>query len=111
MNLKNLLFVVVLLFANSNLSAQTLSPRFGIKAGFNLSNATVNDARGTDSKAGYHIGGTFEHPLSERFLIQSGLFFSAKGSKVHVLNGSHYIPSPPDDTHTFNDPLCGLRVL
>lgn len=110
MNLKNLLFVGVLLFANSNLSAQTLSPRFGIKAGFNLSNATVNDARGTASKAGYHIGGTFEHPLSERFLIQSGLLFSSKGSKVHVLNGSHYIPSPPDDTHTFNELYVMLPI-
>lgn len=116
MNLKNLLFAGVLLFVTLNLSAQTPSPRFGIKAGFNLSNATVNDARGTDSKTGYQIGGTFEYPLSEKFLVQSGLLFSSKGSKVHVLNGSRYIPSPPDDTHTFNEsyimvPLYGAYKL
>lgn len=110
MNLRNLFFVGLLLFAASNLSAQTLSPRFKIKVGFNLSNAAVNDARGTDSKAGYHIGGTFEYPLSEKFLIQSGLLFSSKGSKVHVLNGSQYIPSPPDDTHTFNESYLMLPL-
>ncbi|MFC7525561.1 porin family protein [Parapedobacter sp. GCM10030251] len=116
MNPKDLLFVGVLLFVTLNLSAQTLSPRFGIKAGLSLSYATVNDARGTDSKTGFHIGGTFEYPLSPRFLIQSGLLFSTKGSQVHVLNGSHYIPSPPDDTHTFNEsylmlPLYGAYKL
>lgn len=107
---KVLLFAVVSLFINQRISAQTSPFNFGIKAGFNLSDATVNDATGTNSKSGYHIGGTFEYSLSKKFLIQSGLIFSTKGSKIHQLNASGYIPQPPDDTHTFNQSYLVLPI-
>ena len=68
-----------------------------------MSNTTVSDATNTDLKTGYHIGGTVEYLLSEKFLIQSGLLFSTKGSKIYQLNRSDYIPSPSDCTHTFNE--------
>ncbi|MBT1702539.1 porin family protein [Chryseosolibacter indicus] len=101
-NLKNLLFLGIVLFVKLNVSAQTSPLRFGIKTGLNLSSATVHDATGTNSKTGYHIGGTLEYSFSQKFLIKSGLLFSTKGSKIDQLNASSYIPSPIDDTHTFN---------
>lgn len=101
-NLRVLLLAGASLFINLSLSAQKLPLRFGIKAGLNLSNAIVNDAAGTTSKLGYHIGGTLEYSLSEKFLIQSGLYYATKDAEVYALNGSKYVPSPPDDTHTFN---------
>lgn len=107
---KVLLFAIVSLFINQHVSAQTSPVSFGIKAGYNLSGATVNDATGTNSKSGYHIGGTFEYSLSKKFLIQSGLIFSTKGSKIHQLNASGYIPQPPDDTHTFNQSYLVLPI-
>ncbi|QDW21105.1 porin family protein [Flavobacterium sp. KBS0721] len=111
-NLQNLIVISVLLLFNLKLSAQTLtSPlRIGVKFGFNSSNATVNDAANTDSRNGYHIGAIFEYSLSERFLVQSGLYFSTKGSKVNQLNKSQYIPSAIDDTHTFNQSYVTLPV-
>lgn len=109
-SLKSLLFTGVLLFVNFGLSAQEQPLRFGVKAGVNLSNATINDAAGTNSKIGYHIGGTAEYSLSQKFLIQSGLLFSTKGAKIHKLNESTYIPSAPDDTHTFNETYLTLPL-
>jgi len=115
--LKKLLLVGVVLCVNFNVSAQTLPFRFGIKAGLNLSSATVSDATNTDLKTGYHIGGTVEYLLSEKFLIQSGLFFSTKGAKIYELNGSDQIGGGrPDWTHTFNElylelPLYGAYKM
>lgn len=108
--MKNLIFVGVLLFASLNLLGQTSPLQFGLKIGYNLSNATVNDATSVDSKSGYHIGGTLEYALSEKFLIQSGLLFSTKGSKIYQLNKSGYIPSPIDDTHTFNESYITVPI-
>lgn len=108
--MKNLIFVGILLFVSLDLSGQTSPFRFGVKVGYNLSNATVNDATGTNSRNGYHLGGIFEYSLSENFLIQSGLHFSTKGSEVYQLNKSDYIPSPIDDTHTFNESYITLPV-
>ncbi|MDA3614762.1 porin family protein [Polluticaenibacter yanchengensis] len=108
--LKTLLFAGIALLINESASAQTDPVSFGIKAGYNLSGASVNDATGTNSKSGYHIGGTVEYSLSKKILIQSGLIFSTKGSKIHQLNASGYIPQPPDDTHTFNQSYLILPV-
>lgn len=111
-NVKNLIFIAVLLLFILKLSAQTPSSpfRIGVKVGFNSSNATVNDATSTDSRKGYHIGAIFEYLLSERFLVQSGLYFSTKGSKVNQLNKSQYVPTSIDDTHTFNQSYITLPV-
>ena len=81
MNPKDLLFVGVLLFVTLNLSAQTLSPRFGIKAGLSLSYATVNDARGTDSKTGFHIGARLNTRYRRGFLFNQVCFSQRKGRK------------------------------
>jgi hypothetical protein len=99
---KKLLFVGFVFCASFSLPAQTSSFRFGIETGLNLSTALVNDATCMKLKAGYRIGGTVEYLLPKNFLIQSGLFFSAKGSKIENLNTGNYEGGEPDFTHTFN---------
>ncbi len=103
-------FIAIILFFGLNVSAQNSPFRFGIKAGLNLSSATVGDATDTDFKTGYHIGGTVDYLLPKNFLIQSGLYFSTKGSKIDKLNGSDYIPTAPDFTHTFNELYLELPI-
>lgn len=109
-SMKDLMFAGIFLFLSLNLSGQTSPLRFAVKVGLNLSNATVNDATNTNSRVGYQVGGIFEYSLSEKFLIQSGLYFSTKGSEIYQLNKSHYVPSPIDDTHTFSESYITLPI-
>jgi len=56
---------------------------FGIKGGLNISN---QDSGITSTKSssllGFHIGGYFEHIISEKFSIQPELLFSTQGGKL-----------------------------
>lgn len=101
-NLKTFLLLFLLICLNINISAQTSPFHFGVKAGLNLSTAHVGDASASKFKPGYHVGATVEYQLQKNFLIQSGLFFSAKGSKQEDLNSSDYVGGKPDFTHTYN---------
>jgi len=113
------LSLVVCLFVclNINTSAQTNSFRFGVKAGLNLSTASVSDASESKYKSGYQFGTTVEYSLSKNFLIQSGLFFSAEGSKIEDMNMSNYQGLPRGFTNTvFNQlylelPLYGTYKM
>lgn len=109
-NLKNVIFVALILAVSLNVSGQTSPFQFGVRAGYNLSDATVNDATTTNSKSGYHIGVFWEYALSKKLCIQSGLFISTKGAKIYQLNKSNYIPAPIDDTHTFSESYITLPV-
>lgn len=102
--------LIILLISGLQAAAQTSPFRFGVKAGYNLANTTVNDASGTDYKSGFTAGGLVEYSLSGNFLVQSGLYYSEKGVKVHQLNRSSYLPSPIDDTHTFNQSYITLPL-
>ncbi|WP_291530562.1 porin family protein [Bacteroides sp. UBA939] len=103
-------FTAAVLFFSLNLLAQDSSFRFGVKAGLNLSTAIVNEATNTRFKTGYHIGGTVDYLLPKNFLIQSGLYLSAKGSKIDNLYGSNYMGGKPDFTHTFNQFYLELPI-
>ena len=91
-------------------SAQSAPFHFGVKAGFNLSSAFVDDASAQKFMPGYHVGPTAEYRVSESFLIQSGLLFSKKGSKIEDLNKSSYAGGIPDMTHTYNQLYLELPV-
>lgn len=99
---KKILSISILLFLVITISAQTSPFRFGVKAGLNASTAFVNEADKEKFKLGYHFGATVEYNLPKNFLIQSGLFFSAKGSKIDGLNAGTYDGGKPDFTHTYN---------
>lgn len=85
-----------------NLFAQEKTFQFGIRGGLNCSNAWVNDVSSSKFKLGYHIGATVDYQLPKNFLLQSGLFFTTKGSKQEDLNASDVVGGRPDWTHTFN---------
>lgn len=100
--MKKMLLACVMACLGINVSAQNSDFRFGVRGGMNLSTALVNDVGTNKFKVGYHIGATVEYQLPKDFLIQSGLFFSAKGSKLGSLNSGSYVGGDPDYTHTFN---------
>ncbi|NDW19324.1 PorT family protein [Dysgonomonas sp. 216] len=115
-NRKKAVLVYLLLFClNINLLAQT-PIRFGVKAGLNMSTAFVEDASESKFRLGYKVGATAEYSFNRNFMIQSGLFFSVKGSKLEDLNVNDYVGGTPDFTHTFNQlylelPLYGSYKL
>ena len=102
-NLRKFIFIGLLFFALSNISAQTTKFQFGVKGGLNLSTAYVNYAEAMKFKPGYHIGGTVEYLFTPKFELQSGLFFSKQGSKIDGLNAYAYAGGKPNITHTFDE--------
>ncbi|NDV70366.1 porin family protein [Dysgonomonas sp. 25] len=100
---RTILFCLLLCVGAIAFAQEHKSPiRFGVKTGLNLSTAFVSDAWESKFKPGYNVGITAEWQLKERFLIQSGLSFTAKGSKQENFNASDYVGGDPDFTHTFN---------
>jgi hypothetical protein len=98
------IFFLLLIAVKSNVSAQTAKFGFGIRAGLNLSTALVNDAVAIKFKPGYHIGGTVDYFFTQKFGLQSGLFFSVKGSKIVGFNSGDYVGGSPEDyAYTFNE--------
>ena len=60
---------------------------FGVKAGLNLSNATVKDNDDTysddfDSKLGFQLGPVVEFGFNDMISLETGLLLSTKGYKV-----------------------------
>ncbi|MDQ8750732.1 porin family protein [Elizabethkingia miricola] len=56
----------------------TAGPRFGIKAGGNLSDLTNSDAK---SKIGFYAGAFMNAPISSEFSIQPEVVYSQQGAK------------------------------
>ncbi len=73
--------VVALLAMVSLVGAQNLS--FNIKGGLNLSNIS-GDVEDNKVKTGFHIGVGADYDFAPNMAIQSGLLFSAKGTKSDV---------------------------
>lgn len=72
-----------------SVSAQDSPLTWGIKAGVNLSNASIKDHSG-DMKArvGFQVGVTLDYAITNDFYFQSGLSFTTKGAK----NEYEFIP-------------------
>jgi hypothetical protein len=58
-----------------------LSPRFGVKAGLNLSNFYSDEVNDNNLKAGLNAGVYAKLPVARGFSIQPELLYSNKGSK------------------------------
>ena len=74
---------------------------FGIKGGLNISsqeNTLLSGITSTKSSSllGFHIGGFFEHKISEKFSIQPELLFSTQGGKLSY-NEDFLTPANPLD--------------
>lgn len=59
----------------------SLSPKFGIKGGINLSNLYVDDVKDENMKVGLNAGFFAKLPLTRGFSIQPELLYSNKGAK------------------------------
>ncbi len=100
-----LFFFTLVLLSGLNVLAQTTPFTFGIKAGVNMSNATI-DNKDADPKLkiGYQVGATVDYTLTQEWLIQSGLSFTAKGSKIDDFDAGRTIGGDGrGTTHTFNE--------
>jgi opacity protein-like surface antigen len=59
--------------------------RFGVRAGLNLANASINglsDGMTTNINPSFHIGGVAEYGIAQNFALEAGLFLSGKGTKM-----------------------------
>ena len=88
-NFKKALSGSVLVLAMTCLWVTTLfsQTRLGIRAGFNIADATINEEDRYEKIKGkpiarLHIGGLVEHDASENMMLQSGIIFMGKGTKV-----------------------------
>ena len=64
----------------------SVSPKFGIKGGINLSNLYVDDVEDENLKVGLNIGLLAKIPVTRGLSIQPELLFSSKGSKIKYNN-------------------------
>ena len=86
MKINKLLIIVVAFTMTTKSFAQV---KYGVKAGLTLANMLEKDDDITYSedysmKIGFHLGGTAEIPISEKFSVQPGLLFSTKGFKMKI---------------------------
>lgn len=81
--MKKMYFLAFILLLGINVSAQNSPFQFGVKAGMNMSNASIENKEADPKfKIGYQIGLTVDYSLTQNWLIQSGLSFTTKGSKI-----------------------------
>jgi len=108
---KVFLLTFILLVAIST-QAQDSPFRFGIKAGMNISNASI-DNKDADPKlkVGYQIGVTADYSFTRDWLIQTGLSFTVKGSKIDDFYAGKMIGGDGrGTTHTFNQLYLTLPI-
>lgn len=96
--------VVVTAQEQQTASESTLTPKFGIKAGVNLTNMYVQDISDENMKVGLNAGFFAKLPLTRGFSIQPELLYSNKGAKEtynNFIQGSgeyrfnlHYVEMP-----------------
>ncbi len=61
---------------------KTLTPKFGIKGGLNLSNLYTDQADDNNLKLGLNLGFYAKIPVAKGFSIQPELIYSGKGAKL-----------------------------
>lgn len=79
---KSLLFIAIAMLGVSLKAQET---RFGVKAGYSLSNLKFTDSEenyNTDPMHTYYFGGLVEHKLSDKFGLQAEVLYSPLGGKV-----------------------------
>ncbi len=79
--MKNLVYLLVgsFILLTTNLKAQ--EPEFGVKAGLNLSNMSIDDSSDKTMKTGFHAGVFTKMPFTDVFSVQPELLFTTKGVK------------------------------
>jgi hypothetical protein len=67
-------------------SESSMAPKFGIKAGVNLTNMYVDDVSDENMKVGLNAGFFAKLPVARGFSIQPELLYSSKGAKEEYDN-------------------------
>ncbi len=81
--INKLSIICMMLLSASIVSAQKSPISFGLKAGLNLSNTSLNvDPLDKKARIGFQVGLTVEYTLSDAFFLQSGLSFTTKGGEA-----------------------------
>ena len=85
--MKNLIFLLITVFAFSFLNAQDIS--FGLKAGPNFADLNFSDSGGEEfeTRTAFHVGGVVELSFSDKFSVQPELLFSSVGAKIEESEG------------------------
>lgn len=91
---KIVLFFLVIIGSLITASAQeqqtntetSLTPKFGLKGGINLSNLYIDDADDENMKLGINLGLYSKIPLTKGLSIQPELIYSSKGAKLTYNN-------------------------
>jgi hypothetical protein len=92
--LKGIIMPLLIACAISSAQAQeqqaagenSISPKFGIKAGVNLANLYVDNVEDENMKVGLNAGLVAKIPLVKGLSIQPELLFSSKGAKLRYNN-------------------------
>jgi hypothetical protein len=89
--MKKVIFVTALSMGVVFAQAQKGSPHteFGVKAGVNISNVSVDNSTNPDARASFHVGGLAHIHLDKQFAIQPELLFSSQGYK-YTIAGTDY---------------------
>lgn len=109
------LFIIVLLFISITLPAQDSPFSFIIKAGFNVSNTSlnikdINELNQKQPKIGFNVGLMADYAFCKSFALQSGLSYTTKGAQLK--GTTHWVPT--GETHweeTTNMGYLQLPVL
>lgn len=77
MKYKISILIIAVLFISANATAQL--SQFGVKAGVNFSNMTVDNSDDNTLKTGFHAGAFGRMGISESFSLQPELLYTTKG--------------------------------
>lgn len=88
-----------------------LSPRFGVKAGLNLSNFYSDEVNDNNLKAGLNAGVYAKLPVARGFSIQPELLYSNKGSKRSYDNALFGEGEYRTNLHYIEMPVLGVINL
>lgn len=77
--MKKQLLSLCIVIGTMTLAQSTDGPRFGVKAGGNLSNFTGGDSK---SKIGFYAGAFVNIPISDAFGVQPEIVYSQQGAKA-----------------------------
>lgn len=83
--MKKLNAFVWMLFLSLAVMAQE-DPKFGLKAGLNVSTLNYNNGVNTDWRTGFHLGGLAHIHYTPAFSLQPEIYYSSQGAKIPYNN-------------------------
>lgn len=114
MNYSKLIYIITgLLIYSSVVSAQMPYFRFGVRGGFDVAKAFVDDSGSSKLMPGYNVGVTMEYGPVSTIFFRSGLFFTSYSAKINNIYGGDapVIGGRVDTKTTFNQMSLKLPIM